>query len=115
MGRASRDVWAKRVERWRDSGLGVRQYAEQAGLNADRLRHWSWRLSKAGASLPVEASQTSSPPTPLPFVEVTSRAAAVTTSDVSEDLHIVVPSGVRIVVPPRFDEGALRRVLAVVR
>jgi hypothetical protein len=51
----------------------------------------------------------------MPFVEVTSRAALATASDASEHLHIVVPSGVRIVVPPRFDEGALRRVLAVVR
>jgi hypothetical protein len=63
----------------------------------------------------VEVNQTPSTPTPLPFVEVTSHGAAVTTSDVTEHLHIVVPSGVRIVVPPRFDEGTLRRVLAVVR
>jgi len=102
------------VERWRDSGLGVRQFAEQAGLSADRLRHWSWRLSKARASLPVEAPQTSSTPTPLSFVEVTSPAAPVSKSDLAEHLQIVVPSGVRIVVPPRFDEGTLRRVLAVV-
>jgi len=52
--------------------------------------------------------------TPLPFVEVSPRPTSVSPSDDREHLHIVVPSGVRIVVPPRFDEGTLRRVLAVV-
>jgi hypothetical protein len=115
MARASRQVWTKRVERWRDSGLGVKEYAAQAGLSADRLRHWGWRLSKPSASAPDHSPPPSPLATPLSFVEVSAGPARLSPGKDDEHLHIVVPSSVRIVVPPRFDEACLRRVLAVVR
>ena len=42
-------MWIKRVERWHDSGLSAKEFAEQAGVDSDRLRHWKWRLAKEGA------------------------------------------------------------------
>jgi hypothetical protein len=36
--RASRDEWAKRVERWRDSGLRAEQFAAELGINAGTLK-----------------------------------------------------------------------------
>jgi hypothetical protein len=108
-------VWTKRVERWRDSGLGVKEYAAQAGLSADRLRHWGWRLAKPSGSEPDHSPSPSPIATPLSFVEVSAGLTPANPGDFDEHLHIVVPSGLRIVVPPRFDEACLRRVLAVVR
>jgi hypothetical protein len=97
-------VWTKRVERWRDSGLGVKEYAAQAGLSADRLRHWGWRLAKPSAS----ASDHSPPPsplaTPLSFVEVSAGPSPPSPGEGDDHLHIVVPSGVRIVDRQELDE-----------
>jgi hypothetical protein len=45
-GRAPRELWIRRVERWRDSGLSAKEFAEQAGVDSDRLRHWKWRLAQ---------------------------------------------------------------------
>ena len=114
MARASRQVWTKHVERWRDSGLGVKEYAAQVGLSADRVRHWGWRLAKPSASAPDNSPPRSPIATPLSLVEVSAGPTRLSPGDGDEHLQIVVPSGVRIVVPPRFDEARLRRVLAVV-
>src|SRR5687767_14066321 len=43
--RASRDEWAKRVERWRDSGLSAEQFATELGINAGTLKFWKYKLS----------------------------------------------------------------------
>ena len=53
MSRTSRAEWAKRVERWQDSGLTAKEYAAETGLNASTLSYWKRRLvSKAkGASV----------------------------------------------------------------
>jgi len=44
MERASRETWAKHVERWRDGGLTAKEYAAEAGVNAHSLSWWKWRL-----------------------------------------------------------------------
>lgn len=44
-GKAS-EVWAKRIERWRDSGLTATEFAAEVGVNAKSLSHWKWRLHK---------------------------------------------------------------------
>ena len=35
MGRASREVWIKRIERWRESGVGAKEFAQQVGVEVD--------------------------------------------------------------------------------
>ena len=102
----------KRVERWRDSGLSAKEFAEQAGVDSDRLRHWKWRLAKESADskpAPVESAAVSAP---IAFVEVTPMPPRDRDDPVIE---VVAPSGFCIRIPVRFDADTLRRVLAVVR
>ena len=46
MSRASREEWAKRVQRWRDSDLSGPEFAAEIGVNVRTLRYWSWKLGK---------------------------------------------------------------------
>ena len=48
-GREKRDVWAKRVERWKDSGLTCSEFCAEVGVNPRTLKYWSWRLQKDAA------------------------------------------------------------------
>lgn len=77
---ASREVWAKRVERWVDSGLTAKEFAAEMGINPRTLTYWKWRLGKdraEGRRRPSSRSgarrkgqRRSRRPTPT-FVEVT--------------------------------------------
>lgn len=112
---AVRETWAKRVERWKDSGLSAKEFAAETGLNARSLSWWRWRL--AGGE-PTKSSRkrtrpskrpakiTKAAPTPLSFVELT---AAV----VREPLEIVLPTTLRVRVPIGFDDATLVRLLDV--
>jgi transposase len=115
--RFPREIWVERVARWRESGQTAADFARAHGLKTDRLRHWGWRLdNERDAATPTPES---SPPTTavvVPFLEIerpptTVRHAEVTSPDAIE---ILTPSGLRVCVPPKFDDEALRRVLAVV-
>ncbi|MEM6531604.1 MAG: hypothetical protein AAF654_03225 [Myxococcota bacterium] len=46
MARESREVWAKRVELWKDSGLTAREFAAEVGINHRTLTYWKYQLSK---------------------------------------------------------------------
>lgn len=113
MDRESRETWAKRVERWKDSGLTAKEYATELGINVRSLVWWRWRLSSA-AQIPkpqARRRRATREPTPtgatsLTFVEM---PAAV----VAEPLEVVLPSSVRIRVPAAFDPSALGRLLDV--
>lgn len=116
MERASRDTWAKRIERWKDSGLTATEFATEVGINPRSLRWWSWRLGAAAAAGPhkrrrarrARSSESTRPAaiTPLTFVEM---PAAVT----REELEIVLPTTIRICVRPGFDDATLRRLLDI--
>src|SRR5215469_1203438 len=109
MARTSRETWAKRVERWGDSGLTAKEYAAEHGINAHSLSWWKWRLStgeKSQGRGRTRASRALSSPAPLTFVEMTTGVAR-------EALEIVLPSSIRIVVPAGFDGPALVRLLDV--
>ena len=109
MERVSRETWAKRVERWIDSGLTAKEFAAEAGLKASTLSYWKWRLrakrpAKARRAATTSAALTTSP---LSFVEVARAATA------AEPFEIEFGSGMRVRVPGSFDAEALRRLLAV--
>jgi len=112
MTRETRDVWTKRVERWRDSGLTAQEFANEIGVKPDRLRHWKWQLAKERQSVSGTAAAASTPALAekiaVPFVEVT----APTESKEHEPIEIVAPSGLRVRIPTRFDDETLRRVLS---
>lgn len=119
MSRTSRAEWAKRVERWRDSGLTAREFASETGLKATTLSYWKWRLGseqRAKSAQPLTAKHRGpcrmQPAAPPPrFVEVTPPPMAAT----SESIALELPGGVVVRVHARFDEETLGRVLRVVR
>lgn len=102
--RASRDEWAKRVERWRDSGLTAEQFASEIGINANTLKFWSYKVSKAVAAAPTRARKA---PAPSSLVEVTSAVTA------ESRFELELAGGRRVSIPPGFDPSALERLLAV--
>ena len=117
MGRSTREEWATRVARWKDSGLTATEFASEVGVSAHSLSWWKWRLtSPARAERPKRALARRAPqpmggPTataisPLTFVEMT--AAPET-----DRLEVVLPSSVRIRVRPGFDGATLGRLLDV--
>jgi hypothetical protein len=112
MERTSREEWAKRVERWRDSGLTAAEYAAELGINGHSLSWWKWRLAgKPAKRGPTRRSSSRRPPvsvapSPLTFLEMTPPVQR-------EPLEIVLPTGIRIRVPSDFDVGALGRLLGV--
>jgi len=55
-GRESSETWAKRVKRWRDSGLTSGEFCAEADLNPRTLIYWAWRLRKE-SGLPPEKSE----------------------------------------------------------
>ena len=115
--RTSREVWAKRVQRWQDSDLTAAEFAAEIGVNPKTLSYWKWKLRRDGGQ-PQErsksASATSKRSTPrksqrrVKFVEVT--PAAVT----GQRIELVVDAGVVIRVPDGFEAETLRRVLQTV-
>jgi len=105
MARERREVWAKRVERWKESGLTAAEFAAEMGLNPRTLAHWKWYLGRERASRPQ--------PTPPKFVEVVTPTAIATdpAADKTEPLELVLRDGLVVRVPPRFDQAALHRLL----
>jgi hypothetical protein len=111
MARESREIWAKRVERWRAGGLTADEFASEVGVNGNTLKHWSWLLDREKRGTGREPAR-SAPPGNVPFVEV---ATPVTPgSPCVEPIELVVRDGIRIRVPAGFDADALRRVIAAV-
>ena len=44
--RVAREEWAKRVERWRESGLTSAEFAAELGINPRTLTYWKWVLGR---------------------------------------------------------------------
>ncbi len=120
MGRDAQEIWAKRVERWRDSGLTAKEFAAETGLNAGTLAYWRWRLGQ-GERRQVGGTSARPAKSAVTFVEVAAAtppssgamlAAAAATDDAV--IEVVLGNGIRIRVPAAFDASALERVVAVV-
>jgi len=115
--RGNREEWAKRVERWRDSGLTTAEFAAELGINPRTLTYWKWLLGKeargekrawpkrnggpAGPSKPTHIA----PPTPG-LIEI-----EVAPSDMRFELEL--RGGQRLRVPASFDPAGLGRLLDV--
>jgi transposase len=115
MARATREVWADRVGKWKQSGLTAAAYAERTGLNVNTLRHWSWSLGKsARGRRPASALRTLAPTFVEVFAGVTPPSLAENEPDRAEPFELVLRDGLRIRIAPGFEAAALRRLLDVV-
>lgn len=124
MARASAAEWAKRVERWKASGLTANEFAAETGVNPTTLSNWRRRLSKeedgrvAGQGWPQPDRRRESPRTegriaraPEPrFVEL----PTVDVSAVRAALEIIVDEKVRIRIASDVAPSTLDRVLRAV-
>lgn len=91
----SRAQWREIVRNWKDSGLSIRAFCQREGISQGSFYAWKKR---ARAN---EAAQASG------FVELNVAAPG------SEPVVVGLPNGVTVAVPARFDEAALRRIVAV--
>ena len=108
MARADRATWAKRVERWKDSGLSAKEFGAEIGVSANSLSWWKWELGRKEQSRPPKrrARRRKTAVSPMTFVEM---AAPVR----SNLLEVVFPSGILLRVPGAFDAEMLARVVEV--
>jgi hypothetical protein len=114
MARESRDVWTKRVERWRASGLTAEEYAAETGVKANTLRHWSWLVGQKRRARDKAPGRRVAGRVQQAFVEVVTAPASPVATASGESIEVVVRDAIRIRVPPGFDADVLRRVIAAV-
>ena len=115
MARESREIWAKRVERWCDSGLTAKEFAAETGIKPGTLAYWKWRL---GAKVSRRQRESPSLPTGPSFVEVVTPAAVIASvpdNEQAEPIEIVLRDGIVVRVPARFDAVALQRVVCALQ
>ena len=103
--RASRDVWAKRVERWESSGQTAAAFARELGINARTLTYWRYAL-KRGAKPPRRRAGPREVPAASSFLKLEASAS-------TEPFELELSGGRRLRVPASFDEAVLRRLLAI--
>lgn len=117
MKRESRAVWLKRVERWHDSGLSAKEFANEICVNENTLKNWGWRVNAdkraAGSAAPPERVECE----PMRFVQVaapTDEVAPPSPLPPTEKLELVLAGGMTVRVPADFEPATLRRLLTVV-
>lgn len=122
MARTSRAEWAKRVERWKDSGLTAKEFGAETEVNPSTLSFWSWKLG----SEQREGHRTSTAPSPQSRKrgaelkpkrnKTAARLVEVSTVVTSSPpmLEVLLGSGARVRVPAGFDEATLTRVVRAV-
>jgi len=109
MERVDRETWAKRVERWKDSGLSAAEFAMELGVSPRSLTWWKWQLGRKDPSprAPVRrARKKATAVTPITFVEMSA-------GPMREPLEVVLASGMRIRVAVDFDPAVLVRLVDV--
>jgi hypothetical protein len=112
--KVTREEWAKRVERWKDSGLSLGEYSREVGISASSLKWWRWRLEADANATPgkrrprkYRSGLPKQVPAAVTFVELplSGRRQA--------PVEIVLTSRVRIRVQADFEVATLERVLTV--
>lgn len=110
--RASRSEWKKHVQQWQDSGLNAKQYAAKAGLNANTLENWKYKLRRSTRAQQPVAAKTcrpvDAPNLTLPLIELPAVAVPH-----DERFEVELPGGCRLRMPGTFDAQSLRRLLHV--
>lgn len=118
--RSTREEWAKRVQRWRDSDLTAAEFASEVGVNPRTLSYWKWRLGKESGEVGRRgtSSKVAGPKSKtarakaVTFVEVTPPAS--TWWQATERIEVLVDERLVVRVPDAFDADTLRRVLTTI-
>lgn len=109
--------WRLAFSEQRDSGLSVRAFCVREGLTQSSFYAWRRQLARrdaeggserAGSPKFVEVTPPEFPEAPP---EPPGVPPVVTSDDVASPLELVLPRGVVVRVPDRFDAKALRRVV----
>lgn len=112
MERVSREVWAKHVERWQDSGLTAKEFAAELDVSASSLTFWKWKLRRLAnpetARVTRKRSKAKHEETSPPFLQLVPTAPSQPSSGPFE---VVLASGVVVRVPRDFDESTLQRLV----
>ena len=112
MGQTSRETWAKRVEAWKASGLGAKEFGAKFGIKPKSLEWWKWNLGAEAVRAKREPASAKSAQlavtamAPLTFVEMPTGLG-------KEPIEVVLANGVRIRVPIGFEVTTLLRLLDV--
>ena len=94
--------WRDQVERQKRSGLSVAGYCRRERISEASYYYWKRRLAASKESPDAELR------------EGNGRFLAIEVPQVAGDrLEVVLRNGRRVVVPDRFDEGALRALLVI--
>jgi transposase len=112
MARATRSEWAKRVERWQDSGLTAKEFAAELDVSASSLTFWKWKLGRDKATpsetgqKPSKRSSKAAEPKFLQLVTTNNEAVAS-----AAPLELVIRRDIVVRVHRGFDEQTLARVI----
>lgn len=106
--RRSREEWVAEIARWRRSGLGSAEYAQQHGLNRSTLLGWSFKVGAAS----VEHATQPPPSAPVAFLPVRIRERQDAVLATASRIEIVLANGRSVRVAGAVDVGDLSRVLA---
>lgn len=103
--RRSRDDIARLLEEYRSSGLTQVAYARWKGICLSTLTNWLRRSRIPGSRWEVDRPR-------LVPVEITDGPSRWIPG-VQDGFEVTFPGGLRLAIPPRFDEKALERLLAL--
>lgn len=109
--RVGREEWAKRVERWRDSGLTTAEFAAELGISAKSLSYWAWTLKREATGTKREWPSKKRAATPGPASAVPG-FVQVTAPEAMGRFELEV-RGLRLHIPTTFDAQQLRALLAI--
>jgi hypothetical protein len=108
-------VWAKRIERWGDSGLTAKQFAAEIDVSPQSLTFWKWKLRKdeQGSSRTARRQHATPATTAASFLQLLPALEPTKSATPASTLELVLGRGLSVRVPADFDEGTLRRLVAM--
>jgi hypothetical protein len=109
MARTTAGEWAKRVTKWKASGMTASAFGEEEGVDPHQLSWWKWKLNRDGARCPATITTSMFLPARVIDAPLGAHDGALTAGS---PIDITLPSGVRVRVLPGVDSGALRQVFA---
>ncbi len=102
---ASAEVWRDRVQRWKQSGLSAKEFAQREGIaRPGALSWWQYHLKQKGKAAPEAGPK-------LQLVRLQPRRSRARPERAAERIEVIA-GRYRVLVSESFEEKTLRRVLA---